>query len=106
MQTHDYRGKIAKGVWDKLKALQNLWGYRYPGQALEHAIVEAHQRYLSPSAWESDNHRALAVLRRMRPTMLLSPDDIIEVRVSATVAKIQVRLEPDLLVVSRKEWDA
>lgn len=106
MQTHDYRGKIAIGVWDKLKALQNLWGYRYPGQALEHAIVEAHQRYLAPSAWESDNHRAVAVLGRLRPTMLLTPADILEVRLTSTTAKIQVRLEADLFVVSRKEWDA
>lgn len=103
---HDYRGKIASGVWQKLKKLQDLWGYRYPGQVLEHIIVEAHQRYMSPAAWESDQHRAVAVLGRLRPTMLLSPADIVEVRLSPTVAKIQVRLEADLFVVSRKEWDA
>jgi hypothetical protein len=103
---HDFRGKFAKPVWEHLKELQNLWGYRYPGQTLEHLIVEAHQKYLAPSSWDSDVHRAVAVLRRLKPTMLLTPADIVEVRVSATAVKIQVRLEADLFVVSRKEWDA
>jgi hypothetical protein len=103
---HDFRGKFSRPIWKHLKELQALWGYRYPIQVLEHLIVEAHQRFLSPSHWDGDIHRAVAVLHRLRPNLLLTPADILEVRLSATTAKIQVKLEADLFVVSRKEWDA
>ena len=103
--SHQYRGRTTKTIWGNLKALQELWGYRYVGQALEHVIVESHQRHLAPSSWEQDVNRAIAVLGRVKPSMLLTPADILEVSLSPTVAKVRVRLEADWLVVGRKEWD-
>ena len=105
-EQHDYRGKFSRTIWNHLKELQNLWGYRYPTQAIEHLIVEAYQRHLAPSSWESDITRAVAVLARLRPTLILTPSDILEVRLSSTAAKIYVKLEPAPFVVSRDQWNA
>jgi hypothetical protein len=101
----ELRCKPNKSAWAKLHALRELWGYRWPVQAIEHLINEAHGRYLAPTSWSQDVNRAIKVLQRVKPTLLISAEDVIKVTKTTGSVEVWLRLDSAPFTVSKQEWE-
>ena len=99
------RCKPNKVTWDKLHALKELFGHRWPVQTIEHLINQAHGHYLAPTGWSQDVSRAVKVLKRVKPTLLIVAEDVVRVSKEATKVEIWLTLDLEPYVVSKQEWD-
>ena len=105
--SNDLRCTVATGIMDKLDALQGLWGLRARYQAVERCILEAHERHLTKSGWEQQQAQAYRVLRRLKPELLLSIDEIVSVGFidGGDWVTIGVALNSQPYKVSREKWE-
>jgi len=92
-------------TWAKLHQLKELFGHRTPAQTMEQIVHEAHGHYLAPTGWSQDVSRAIKVLGRVKPALLIVADDVVKVAKTATNVDIWIRFESAPVTVSKQEWD-
>jgi hypothetical protein len=103
----DLRCKVAEGIMGKLDALQDLWGHRFRFQSVERCILEAHERHMAKTGWEQQQAHACRVLRRLKPELLISLDEIVSVGFvdGGDWVTIGVALNSQPYKVSREKWE-
>jgi hypothetical protein len=103
----ELRFRIAPGIMGKLDELQQYWGHRSRGSAIESAILECHTRHLSRTGWEQQRAHAYRVLKRLKPELLLSIDEIVSVGFieGGDWVTIGVALNAQPYKVSREKWE-
>lgn len=103
----ELRCKIAPAVLAKLDELRDHLGYRARGDVLQHLIVDAHGKHLGRSGWGHLQSHAYRVLRRLKPEVLIGPDEIIDVAFKEQGERvlITVALNSAPYQVSRREWE-
>jgi hypothetical protein len=91
----------------KLSELQQHLGHQYRAALLEYLIVDAHQRLLGGTRWPQQKAQGLRVLRRLKPELLLSLDDVLAVdfKDDGERVLIHVRLNAQPYQVSKREWE-
>ena len=91
----------------KFRELQQHLGYRHGAGAVEYLVVDAHQRLLGATRWGQQQAHAHRVLKRLKPEVLLSPDEIVGVSFldGGDRVCIHVALNSQPYQVSRKEWE-
>lgn len=103
----ELRVNLPEPQMTKLDALGDYWGYRYRGETLGHMINESHDRHLSRTHWAQQQAQAYRVLKRLKPELLLSIDEIVSVGFieGGGWVTIGVALNPQPYKVSREKWE-
>lgn len=99
------RCSVSQTAWGKLHALREYFGHRWSSQTFEQIVHEAHGYYLAPTDWNQDVNRAIKVMGRVKPTLIIGPGEVLAVRKTPTKVDIWVRLEAEPFTVSKQEWD-
>jgi hypothetical protein len=91
----------------KLDALQQHLGHGYRGNVIEYLIIDAYNRILGATRWEQQQAHAHRVLKRLKPGLLVSAEEITGVSFmdGGDRVCIQVALNSQPYQVSRREWD-
>jgi hypothetical protein len=91
----------------KIDALGEFWGYRYRGETVAHMVNESHDRHLSRTHWTQQQAHAYRVLKRLKPELLLSIDEIVSVGFveGGAWVTIGVALASQPFKVSREKWE-
>jgi hypothetical protein len=107
MPAPELRCRLSAPIMGKLRELQQHLGYRHGAGAVEYLVVDAHQRLLGGTRWEQQQAQGLRVLKRLKPEVLLSLDDVTDVdfKDDGERVLIHVRLNPQPYQVSRREWE-
>lgn len=104
----ELRGQTTDQCYAHLKQLGELLGHRRPMETVEFLVSRAVAEYLAPTTWRQTQVRAISVLRRLRPTLLIDERDIIGVAYSNSgqAVLISVALEAQPYRVSKADWEA
>lgn len=103
----ELRCYLAPGVMSRLDELRGHWGHARRADAVSQAILEAYGKHLARSHWEQQQSHAFRVLKRMKPSLLIAPDEIVGVSFcdGGDRVLVQVALNSAPYQVSRKEWE-
>jgi len=103
----DLRCTVAPAIIERLDSLQQLWGHRARYQAVERCILEAHERHMAQTTWQQQQAHAYRVLRRLKPELLITPDEIVSVGFvdGGDWVTIGVALNSQPYKVSREKWE-
>ena len=103
----ELRCNLAKPIMDKLVELQKHWGHAYRHESIEHMILESHARYLLRTHWQQQQAHAFRVLKRLKPEVMLSVEEIVGVSFldGGDRVCIHVALNAQPYQVSRREWE-
>jgi len=103
----ELRCQIPPEIMAKLDALRGLWGFPVRADAVAQLIVEAHARHLSRTHWEQQQAHGWRVLKRLKPEVLLSKEEIIGVAFlnGGDRVCIHVSLNSTPYQVSREAWE-
>jgi len=107
MPAPELRCRLSAPIMGKLSELQQHLGHQYRAALLEYLIVDAHQRLLRGTTWEQQQLRAYRVLKRLRPSDLLTMEEILGVSFldGGDRVCIHVALNAQPYQVSKKEWE-
>jgi len=103
----DLRCTVTPAIIERLDSLQQLWGHRARYQAVERCILEAHERHMAQTTWQQQQAHAYRVLRRLKPELLITPDEIVSVGFvdGGDWVTIGVALNSQPYKVSREKWE-
>jgi hypothetical protein len=103
----DFRGKLSKEAYNHLKQIQELLGHSRPITTVEHLINRAYPDYLAPTGWTQTQQKALQVLSRLKPGLLIEARDITGVSFTnnGQTIEISVVLESQPYKIPRREWE-
>lgn len=90
-----------------LDALAGHWGHVRRGDTVAQVIAESHARHLNRTYWDQQQIHAWRVLKRLKPEVLLSKEEVVGVSFldGGDRVCIHVALNSTPYQVSRREWE-
>jgi len=103
----DLRCTLTTELMAMLDALAKHWGHPRRGDTVSLIVAEAYARHLNRTHWDQQQAHAHRVLKRLKPEVLLSKDEVVGVSFldGGDRVCIHVALNSTPYQVSRREWE-